>query len=62
MSVYSSKATINLSHYLIGTVYYPAVMLVILCEAPKFAQNGNILVSYPKQVTNRDFIILLLVT
>jgi 3-oxo-5-alpha-steroid 4-dehydrogenase 3 len=39
VSVFSKRATINLTHYLIGMVYYPAVALIILSEAPKFARN-----------------------
>ncbi|XP_008191881.1 polyprenol reductase isoform X2 [Tribolium castaneum] len=39
VSVFSENAMINLSHYLIGMAFYPAVMLIILSEAPKFAQN-----------------------
>ncbi|XP_044255995.1 polyprenol reductase-like [Tribolium madens] len=41
VSVFSENAMINLSHYIIGMVFYPAVMLIMLSEAPKFAQNGT---------------------
>lgn len=39
ISVFSKKAKMNLSHYFIGMAYYPAVMLIILSEAPKFVAD-----------------------
>ncbi|XP_050298626.1 polyprenol reductase [Anthonomus grandis grandis] len=51
ISVYGEKSKMNLSHYLIGMIYYPGAAMAILCEAPLFANA-------PDSINNADIDLL----
>lgn len=42
VSIFGTKAKINVSHYLIGLIHYPGCALAIICEAPIFSNRSKI--------------------